>query len=113
LRPYWLGRGVVGVWSSQAAVMIHRSEGSSLTASSVARLAPACDSRRPCLGATNRSRRPADWRSPMRPEGSCIDRPNTAPLLRFFPLQRSLAVLRYPGQPATGRSRCGVGPSVG
>jgi hypothetical protein len=37
------------------------------------------------------------------------DRPNRAPLLRFVPLQRLLAALRYPRLPASGRSRYGFG----
>jgi len=35
------------------------------------------------------------------------DRPTRPPLLRFCALQRLLTALRYPGLPASGRSRCG------
>jgi hypothetical protein len=110
VRPHWLGRGVVGACSSQAAVMIHRSERSSLTASSVAHLATACDSRHH-NGVGDESVPPAGrliLADAIR-EGSYIDRLNAAPLGRFFPLQRSLVAPRCPEQPATGRSRFGVG----
>lgn len=36
-----------------------------------------------------------------------MDRPTRTALLRFFALQRLLTALRYPGLPATGRSRFG------
>jgi hypothetical protein len=39
---------------------------------------------------------------------SCIDRPDPAPLMRSFPLQRSPAAPRCPRQPAIGRSRFSV-----
>lgn len=45
--------------------------------------------------------------------GVRMARPIQAPLLRFGPLQRLLAALRYPGLPAAGRSRFGFGWRVG
>lgn len=42
------------------------------------------------------------------PSISPLDRSNRAPLLRFVPLQRSLATPRCPGLPSPGRSRSGV-----
>jgi hypothetical protein len=74
----------------------------------VARLAGAFDSRRPCLEGDESVPLAGRLMLADAIERWRIDRPNRAPLMRFCPLQRSLVALRYPGQPATGRSRFGV-----
>lgn len=80
-----------------------------VAASSEACPAGASDSTRPCPGAIEPI--PLAGR-PMLADATLRvlhQQARSAPLMRFIPLQRSLTTLRYPGQPATGQSRFGVG----